>query len=126
MAPASLPSFYGLGRLTPRSKVRLALQTRAHGSADEGNSSQISIVDANMGALRERMVKLRTQERLQRWCNGGEGWYYQKQYDSSLKRSAKLSETLEVAEVVAGTFGMTILSCTFCLCLVSLMAHLGR
>ncbi|XP_010919680.1 uncharacterized protein [Elaeis guineensis] len=125
MAASLPPSFYGLRRLTPRSKVRLALQTRAQNSANEGNSS-ISIVDANMGVLKKRMEKLRMQERLQRRCKDGEGWYYHKQYDCSLKRSAKLSETLEVAELVAGTFGLTILSCTFCLCLVSLMAHLGR
>lgn len=86
----------------------------------------MSIVDANLGVLKKRMEKLRTQERLRRWCKDGEGWYYQKQYDCSLKRSAKLSETLELVELVAGTFGLTILGCTFCLCLVSMMAHLGR
>lgn len=92
----------------------------------------VNIVDANMSLLRERIEEVRMHERLKSYCRGGEGsnytsgWNYTSGYDSKLKNEKKLSDTLEVAGLIAGTFGFTFLSGTLCLCLLSIFVHLGQ
>ena len=90
--------------------------------------SSTSIVDANMGALKKIIEMVRMEERNERWRRVGdsEGWNYQSGYDCKLKRrgSSLLAESLEIAELVAGTVGFTIVSCTLCLCIVSVLANI--
>lgn len=86
----------------------------------------VNIVDANMSLLRERIEEVRMHERLKSYCRGGEGSNYTSGYDSKLKNEKKLSDTLEVAGLIAGTFGFTFVSGTLCLCLLSIFVHLGQ
>lgn len=79
-----------------------------------------------MGLLSERIEEVRMHERLKSYCRGGEGWNYTSGYDSKLKNEKKLSDTLEVAGLIAGTFGFTFLSGTLCLCFLSILVHLGQ
>ncbi|KAJ8619797.1 hypothetical protein MRB53_028326 [Persea americana] len=126
----SLPSFYVLSTPSSLPKARRSLHVKAHSSGDKGKS--VNIVDANMSLLRERIEEVRMHERLKSYCRGGEGsnytsgWNYTSGYDSKLKNEKKLSDTLEVAGLIAGTFGFTFLSGTLCLCLLSIFVHLGQ
>lgn len=80
-----------------------------------------------MRVLRERIEEVRMHERLKSYsCRGGEGWNYTSGYDCNLKNENKLSQSLEVAGMMAGTFGFTLLGGTLCLCLVSLAVHMGQ
>jgi len=89
--------------------------------------SSTSIVDANMGALKKRIEMVRMEERCERWrrVGDGEGWNYRSGYDYKLERgSSLLAESLGVAVLVAGTVGFTIVICTLCLCIVSVLVNI--
>ncbi|KAF5181983.1 hypothetical protein FRX31_028440 [Thalictrum thalictroides] len=126
---SSLQSSFSLG-LTSRPKLKLKFHkhqhVRAQALGDEGRST--NIVDANMKALRERTEIIRAKERLQK-CYRVEqaaGWCYQSAgyYDHTLKREAKSSESLELMVMMCRTFGLTIATSSFILCILSIVIHL--
>ncbi|KAF5181981.1 Ribose-5-phosphate isomerase a [Thalictrum thalictroides] len=90
-----------------------------------GAGRSINMVDANMSALRERIENIRTKERLQR-CYRVEqaGWCYSSGYDYTLKRDAKLSESLNFMVLVCKTFGLTIATSSSLLCILSVVVYL--
>ncbi|KAM7516346.1 hypothetical protein LguiA_005929 [Lonicera macranthoides] len=126
---SSLPSsFKEITHLPSRKYSRThhqSIQVRARSFRDEGKSS--NIVDANLRVLRERMEEIKMKERLERCCSREQyGWNYSSSYDYKHKREANLSECFELISLVGGTIGLTILSGTFLLCLISLIVHLNQ
>ncbi|XP_058185315.1 uncharacterized protein LOC131302611 isoform X2 [Rhododendron vialii] len=93
---------------------RPSLQIRAQGFKDEGS------IDGNMSILRERIQEVRIKERLERCCRKENGWNYAAGHDYKHKRSAGSSQFLEVFGMVFGTLGLTIVTGSLCLWLVSL------
>ncbi|XP_057492401.1 uncharacterized protein LOC130777982 isoform X2 [Actinidia eriantha] len=85
-------------------------------------------IDANLRVLRERIEEARMRERLERcWRNDKIGWNYAAGYDYyKHKRSMVSSQFYELLGLVFGTFGLTIASGTFFVCLVSLLVHLNQ
>ncbi|XAR71393.1 hypothetical protein NMG60_11028628 [Bertholletia excelsa] len=117
---SSLPSF--LPAVMPsRNRPKPFLQVRAQSCRDEGRSN--NFVDANLRVLRERIEELRTKERLERCYRSAIGWNYAPGYDYKRKSSERKSQLLELFGLACGTFGLTIGSCSLCLCLVSLLVH---
>ncbi|PKA60788.1 Pre-mRNA-processing protein 40A [Apostasia shenzhenica] len=84
-----------------------------------------SLVDANMGLLRERMEMVRMRKRLQRWHTEREGWNYLLRYDDNVRRNRELALFLETEMVMGAVCGLTVLTCTLGLCFASLVVHLG-
>ncbi|KAM0934265.1 hypothetical protein DsansV1_C32g0222211 [Dioscorea sansibarensis] len=108
-------------------KFGLQIRARVRNSGDEGKKS-ISVVDANMGLLKERVGMIKWRERLNKGYNRGKhGWNYMKSYEScefELKRDVRFREYLEVVELVFGGIGLSIVGCTILLCFVSFLIHL--
>ncbi|KAJ0961904.1 hypothetical protein J5N97_029732 [Dioscorea zingiberensis] len=120
----SLSSFSRIEGTTP--KIGPRILARAKSSSDEGKSS-VSIVDGNMGMLKERVAMIKLRERLRRGSRGSHGWNYMKSYEScesEIKRDVKFKEFVEVVELVFGNIGLTIVGCTILLCFVSFLVHL--
>ncbi|XP_059624603.1 uncharacterized protein LOC132292650 [Cornus florida] len=107
-----------------RSTHKYSLQVRAQSYRDEGRSS--NIIDANLSILKMRIEEVRIKERLERCCRSQNGWNYAATYDYKRKRDAELSQVFELLGIVGGTFGLTILSGTLFLCLMSLLVHLNQ
>ncbi|KAJ0961881.1 hypothetical protein J5N97_029709 [Dioscorea zingiberensis] len=92
----SLSSFSRIEGTTP--KIGPRILARAKSSSDEGKSS-VSIVDGNMGMLKERMAMIKLRERLHRGSRGSHGWNYMKSYEScesEIKRDVKFKEFVEI------------------------------
>ncbi|PSR87845.1 TGF-beta-activated kinase 1 and MAP3K7-binding protein like [Actinidia chinensis var. chinensis] len=121
---SSLLSFRSLMKpILEKRHGRPSLQIRSQGFRDEGRSG----IDANLRVLRERIEEVRMRERLERcWRNDNIGWNYAPAYDYKHKRSMVSSQFYEIFGLVFGTFGLTIVSGTFFLCLVSLLVHLNQ
>lgn len=102
------------------------LQVRAQSFGDEGRSS--NMVDANLRILKERMEQVRNNGRLERCCSRSEqGWNYASGYHNyEYKRETMLSQCFDLMGLIAGTVGLTIVTATFLLCLVSLVLHLNQ
>lgn len=77
-----------------------------------------------MGVLRKRMEGMRMKERLERCCRREMGWNYAAEYNPKLRRHKAATELLELVSLSFGSIGLTLISGTVCLCLVSLLAHL--
>ncbi|KAH7659356.1 hypothetical protein IHE45_16G026100 [Dioscorea alata] len=112
---------------TTTCKFGFQIQARAQNSEDEGKKS-MSIVDANMGVLKERVGMIKWRDRLKKGYNRREhGWNYMKSYEScefKLKKDVRFREFLEVVELVFGGIGLSIVGCTILLCFVSFLIHL--
>lgn len=85
---------------------------------------RVSIVDANLSVLRERIEEVVMKERLERCCRCEYGWNYASGYDHKLKKHKDLKEFFELAGLIGGTIGFTCLGGTLFLCLVSVLVHL--
>lgn len=136
---------------TTTCKFGFQIQARAQNSGDEGKiyiyirtdiclinrcyrlqcligKKSMSIVDANMGVLKERVGMIKWRERLKKGYNKREhGWNYMKSYEScefELKKDVRFREYLEVVELVFGGIGLSIVGCTILLCFVSFLIHL--
>lgn len=72
-----------------------------------------------MRVLRERIEEAKVKERLKRCWIYEYGWNYSRDYDYKLKREKELSEFIQLAGIVGGTFGFTLFFGTVFLCLVS-------
>lgn len=121
---SSLP-FYAMIRLPFKHYVGpQALQVRAQSCRDEGRSS--NNVDANLGALRERIEQIKMKEKLERCRRYKYGWNYAAGYSYKLKRDLAISQFFELVGLVAATLGFTFFSGTLFLCLVFLLVHLNQ
>lgn len=80
----------------------------------------MDVVDANVKSLRERIEKMKAKERLDR-CYRSEryGWCYPAGYDHTLKKNARTSESLELILMACKTFGLTVVTSSFLLCIFS-------
>ncbi|XP_071912759.1 uncharacterized protein [Coffea arabica] len=121
-----------------RSTLHRCLQVRAQqGFGDEGRSKK-HIDDANLRLLRDRMEVVRIKESLERCFDVGDDTHYQHAgwnggYAPALadryKHRNKMTQSddvLELLVIVCRTFGITVLSGTLCLCLVSVLVHLNH
>ena len=84
------------------------------------------MVDASLSVLRERIEQVQIKERLERCCRLEHGWNYAPGYNYKLKRDTQLSDLFGLVGLAAGTVGITLLSGTLGLCLVSLVFHLSQ
>ncbi|KAG5528072.1 hypothetical protein RHGRI_028864 [Rhododendron griersonianum] len=73
-----------------------------------------------MSILRERIEEVRIKERLERCCRIGNGWNYATGNDYKHKRSTDSSQFFEVFGMVFWTLGLTIVTGSLCIWLVSL------
>lgn len=114
----SCSSSSSLPFLNPRIKrngIRYpSLQVKAQSFKDNG------IVDANMKVLRERIEEVKLKERLERCCKCENGWNYASHH---YKPKKQLHQFIEFVGLVGGTIGFTCLTCTFLLCLFSILLH---
>ncbi|KAL7221590.1 hypothetical protein ACSBR1_023530 [Camellia fascicularis] len=114
-------SFCSVIKPTSLTRARPSLEFRAQSCRDEGRSS--NIVDANLRVLRERIEEVRMKERLERCCTSENGWNYAPCYESKTKSSSESSHFFELFGLFTVNFGLTIVTATLCLCLVSLLVH---
>ncbi|KAK6125404.1 hypothetical protein DH2020_040873 [Rehmannia glutinosa] len=121
---ASLTGILSSTAILPCKKSRFyqSLQVRAQSYRDEGRSN--NIVDSNLHVLRERIEQIKNKERLERCCVSEPGWNYASlELSYEAKREKELLQFLQIVHIAGGTLGLTILSCTFCLCVMSLLVH---
>ncbi|KAA8530622.1 hypothetical protein F0562_005444 [Nyssa sinensis] len=121
---SSFPSFCSVMAPSLKRNSPQSLQVRAQSFRDEGRSR--NNVDANLSVLRERIEEVRMKERLERCCRSVNGWNNPAGYNYKCKRGMELSQFSELLGLVGGTIGLTILSGTFSLCLISLLVHLNQ
>ncbi|XP_060194923.1 uncharacterized protein LOC132624113 [Lycium barbarum] len=103
-------------------------QVRAQSYEDEGKSRHV--VDANLQVLKQRIEEVKIKERMERCLTCKQGWNYTATnaslyYDKKSKKEYLdyISQCAELLGMVGGTIGFTILCCTLCLCLTSLLIH---
>ncbi|XP_055805826.1 uncharacterized protein LOC129874553 [Solanum dulcamara] len=101
---------------------------RAQSYRDEGKSSK-HVVDANLQVLKERIEEVKMKERLEKCLVCEQGWNYtptnaKLYYDKKHKK--QMDEFVELFWMVGGTIGFTILGCTLCLYLTSLLIRLNH
>ncbi|GAB4828797.1 hypothetical protein Ancab_018458 [Ancistrocladus abbreviatus] len=124
---SQLPSLSCLNRSLCSCRHKAVLinysQVRCHGSPDQGQGKEASIVDKNLKVLKERIEEVRKKEELKLQRRTA-GWSYQSiEYDHSSKegRNAALCETIELVSVVTGAFLSVFLVGSFCIFFVSLV-----
>lgn len=91
------------------------------------------VVDANLQVLKERMEEVKMKERLERCLACEQGWNYTATTNTAslyLQKKRKkeldyISQCVELFCMVGGTIGFTILGCSLCLYLTSLLIHLN-
>ncbi|CAN4083152.1 unnamed protein product [Withania somnifera] len=113
-------------RIMSSSKYKIP-QIRAQSHRDEGKSRHV--VDANLKVLRERIEEVKMKERLEKCLVCEQGWNYTATSANvylEKKQKKKLDEFVEVMWMVGGTIGFTMLGCTLCLYLISLIIHLNH
>ncbi|KZV26762.1 hypothetical protein F511_31750 [Dorcoceras hygrometricum] len=106
-----------------KSRSCQSFQVRAQSYRDEGRSS--SIVDSNLRVLRERIQEVKLKERIERCYVAEIGWNYAPASGLKPKGEQEMVKFLEWMGMIGGTFGFTILSCTFCLYFISLLVQLN-
>ncbi|KAK6151037.1 hypothetical protein DH2020_015969 [Rehmannia glutinosa] len=114
--------------ILPRKKSRFckSLQVRAQSYKDEGRPNN-NIVDSNLHLLREKIEDIKNKERLERCFRVEPGWNYARaEISYKAKREKKLVEFVQLVGMAGGTLGLTILGCTFFLCIISLVLHLNQ
>ena len=84
------------------------------------------MVDSNLRVLRERIEQVQMKERLERCFRKEHGWNYAPGYNNKLKRDTQLSDFFGLMGLATGTVGLTLLSGTLGLYLVSLVVHLSQ
>ena len=84
------------------------------------------MVDSNLRVLRERIEQVQMKERLERCCRKEHGWNYAPGYNYKLKRDTQISDFFGLVSLATGTVGLTLLSGTLGLYLVSLVVHLSQ
>ncbi|CBI33584.3 uncharacterized protein LOC132255017 [Vitis vinifera] len=118
------PAFSTVIRPSLKHNSHRRLRVRAQSFRDEGRQS--NMVDASLSVLRERIEQVQIKERLERCCRREHGWNYAPGYNYKLKRDTQLSDLFGLVGLAAGTVGITLLSGTLGLCLVSLVFHLSQ
>ncbi|XP_059294934.1 uncharacterized protein LOC132048003 [Lycium ferocissimum] len=105
-------------------------QIRAQSNSDEGRSWHA--VDAHLQVLRERIEKVKIKESLERSLACKQGWNYYSTTTASTcfdknqkKKLDHVSQSVEFFCMVCGTLSFTILGCTLCLYLTSILVHLS-
>ncbi|KAG8384139.1 hypothetical protein BUALT_Bualt04G0087200 [Buddleja alternifolia] len=124
----SLPA-YTCTAILPCKKSRFSqsFHVRAQSCRDEGrSSSKNNIVDSNLVVLRERIEEVRNKERLERCCLAETGWNYTHNFEPKRDEKLLLHQFIELVTIVGATFGLTVFSCSFCLCIISLFIHLNQ
>lgn len=85
------------------------------------------MVDSNLRVLRERIEQVEMKERVGRCWRRENGWNYAYGYNYNytykLKRDTRLSDFFGIVGVSAATFGLTLLSGTLALSLLSMLIH---
>ncbi|KAL3813288.1 hypothetical protein ACJIZ3_014556 [Penstemon smallii] len=133
---ASSPNYYNLiftAILPCKKESRLifhhqSFRVRAQSYKDqEGRSrNDNNIVDAKLRILRERIEEVRNKERLERCCVAKSGWNFEPLYDLKRKRDEEMVlQFYQIVGNIFGTFGLTILTCTFCLFIFSLLININ-
>ncbi|CAN4079918.1 unnamed protein product [Withania somnifera] len=100
---------------------------RTQSYRDEGKSRHV--VDANLQVLRKRMEEVKMKERLEKCLVCEQGWNYTATSANlylQKKRKKEWQQFVEILWMVGGTIGFTILGCTLCLYLTSLVIHLNH
>ncbi|KAL6551837.1 hypothetical protein OROGR_007991 [Orobanche gracilis] len=125
-----------------KSGLRHSLQVRAQSYKDNKDKSSDNIVDANLHLLRVRIEQVKDKERLERHCCSRvdhtsrvdqtsridpRGWdYFASDVVSCNPRREKgLLQFYQLLGIAGGTLGLTILTCTFCLYIISFVVHLN-
>ncbi|KAI4375467.1 hypothetical protein MLD38_013333 [Melastoma candidum] len=114
---------------SPRKGSRPRVSIRAHGfHDDEGRSPSTNVVDANLGILRTRIEEAKAKERMERCCRYEVGWDYanhtRPDATSIARGNARTSESFELACLVLGNMGLTMVGGTLLLCLTSMFINL--
>nr|XP_009783583.1 PREDICTED: uncharacterized protein LOC104232157 [Nicotiana sylvestris] len=91
----------------------------------EGNSANIN-VDSHLNTLRQRIEQLRKKEKLNTVYNRHEniGWNYISDYNDKHKKYCLILQLAELAGLAGSNIGFVVLSGSFCIFLVSLIAHM--
>nr|GMD49999.1 TGF-beta-activated kinase 1 and MAP3K7-binding protein like [Ipomoea batatas] len=99
---------------------------RAHSYRDQGRGKR-KIVDENLQVLRGRIEDVKNREKLERCLSEGSllGWNYDHDYKKH-KKELEQSQLLQLLVVnVVGTLAFTLLTCTLCLCFISILIHIS-
>lgn len=83
-------------------------------------------MDANLNILRQRIEELKRKETLTICCTLRKEWCYRSVYVPKPRLETMLSESVELMALATGSFGFVFLSGSLCICIVSLLAHLGN
>ncbi|XP_044507010.1 uncharacterized protein LOC123226546 [Mangifera indica] len=122
---SSLPCFNAITKpVSLKRHSHQSLQVKAQSFRDEGR--RVSIVDANLSVLRQRIEEVVIKERLERCCRCEYGWNYASGYDYKLRKYKVLTETFELVGLIGGTIGLSCLCGTAFLCLISILVHLNQ
>ncbi|XP_019154710.1 PREDICTED: uncharacterized protein LOC109151242 [Ipomoea nil] len=98
---------------------------------DQGRGKR-KMVDENLQILRGRIEDVKNREKLERCLLRSEGaqllgWNYAACDDDDYKKHKKELEQSQLLQLilinVVGTLGFTLLTCTLCLCLTSILIH---
>ncbi|KAL8472668.1 hypothetical protein ACS0TY_029114 [Phlomoides rotata] len=127
-----LPAAYNLGTSInlPCKKTRFfkPLQVKAQSYRDRHEGKSRDIIDTNLGVLRMRIEEAKKKERLERCLVAEHGWNYTSNFKpkSNYYNKININEIIQLGSMVGATFGLTILSCSSCLCLASLLLHFNQ
>ncbi|KAK6798219.1 hypothetical protein RDI58_005921 [Solanum bulbocastanum] len=128
MASSSIVIFPAMLMSSTKFRIPQKLpKIRAQIYRDEGKSRHV--VDANLQVLRGRIEEVKMKERLEKCLVCEQGWNYtstnSKLYYEK-KHKKQLDEFVELIWMVGGTIGFTILGCSLCLYLTSLLIHFNH
>ncbi|XP_031114608.1 uncharacterized protein LOC116018763 [Ipomoea triloba] len=125
------PSILSPSGRNPRNRrPSMHVVIRAHSFRDQGRGKR-KIVDENLQVLRGRIEDVKNREKLERCLSEGTllGWNYAACDDHDYnkhKKELEQSQLLQLLVVnVVGTLAFTLLTCTLCLCFISILIHIS-
>ncbi|KAK4393576.1 hypothetical protein Sango_1828400 [Sesamum angolense] len=109
----------------PRNNTKFCQSFQLRAQYYDGEGRSRNMVDENLRVLRERIEDVKNRERLERCCVAEPGWNYTPIHKNYIepKRDGISRRFLQLVGTVGGTFGLTLLSCSFCLYAISLLLH---
>ncbi|XP_019160379.1 PREDICTED: uncharacterized protein LOC109156942 isoform X2 [Ipomoea nil] len=123
---STIPSFLSSNGLssTSRAKAHAAYpQVISRSFRDEDRS--LKGVEAKSSILRQRIELIGSKEKLERCYKFQQaGWNYLSEYNDKHKRDKLVLESFEVAGLVGWNLSLVFLSGSFCIFLVSFLAHI--
>nr|GMD68226.1 Increased rDNA silencing protein [Ipomoea batatas] len=120
---STIPSFLSSNGLS-RAKAHAAYpQVISRSFRDEDRS--FKGVEANLSILRQRIEVIGSKEKLERCYKfQQQGWNYISEYNEKHKRDKMVLESFEVAGLVGWNLSLVFLTGSFCIFLVSFIAHI--